>query len=141
MNKLYIDHSLSSANLSPGESTNTFAALGILLPSSQRAILFFSNKILKKLSALITICLTGDHNMPPKLLIPKRVAIQECYRIQGGRKVVVYRVGLSERVVSHLTSAKVILRRTLITSICNVNKKINLIYYSKCATCKKLSNK
>jgi len=78
--------------------------------------------------------------MPPKLMVPKRVALQKCYRLQGGKKIIVYRVGLS-RVVSHLTSAKVVLRRTLITSVRCVNKTIKLIYYTKCTSCKKLTNK
>lgn len=38
--------------------------------------------------------------MPPKLHIPRRVAVQKYYRQQGEKRVVVYRVGLSERAIS-----------------------------------------
>jgi len=49
-----------------------------------------------------------------KLLVPRRVALQRCHIIKGVLRIPAFRVALSERVILHLTSARVVLRRTLI---------------------------
>lgn len=76
-----------------------------------------------------------------KLLIPRRVALERCHLVQGVLRIPAFRVALSERVLLHLTSARVVLHRTLVTSIRSVNNKINLVYYSKCSVHKNIPQK
>lgn len=47
-----------------------------------------------------------------KILVPKQVALQPCKIIKNGKETFAYRVGISDRVLQHLTSPKVVLERT-----------------------------
>lgn len=68
----------------------------------------------------------------PKLVVSKRVALMRCHRIQGNLRIFSYILALSIQVFEHLTSCRVVLRRTMITSVRGVDDSLNLIYFSKC---------
>jgi len=54
-----------------------------------------------------------------QLVIPKRVAVIKCHLVHGVLRMLSYLIKIDLKVYKHLTSCRVVLRRTLVVSVRN----------------------